>query len=209
MLILISHFATPITSPIEPMASHRDYSAELSRFGLSTISSDIHGASSAHRMLQDAYIAATFGTYGETAYCAFLKTGLRDIPLMFSFVDCAGAYTVAQSALPHLPSNLRSAAGEQVIVVDYVVDEARGPVIPQDVWMPNSPRVYDQHVVRAVLRPPVFFVHTDGSVGLLLSEILSGNIEVSMPSQLVDVGRPSIHLHQKVNCMTYSMSGSL
>ena len=54
-------------------------------------------------MLRHGYIAATFGTYGETAYCAFLKCGLGQIPLMFSIPGCTGAYTVAQSVLPHLP----------------------------------------------------------------------------------------------------------
>lgn len=149
-------------------------------------------------MLRHGYIAATFGTYGETAYCAFLKCGLGQIPLMFSIPGCTGAYTVTQSVLPHLPHGWRAADGTPVVLLDCIIDQTRGPVIPQEVWMPNSPRVYDQHVMRAVLRPPTFFVHSDGSVGLPLPQILSGNFAVNNANAPVDVGRSSIHLHIKV-----------
>ena len=95
-------------------------------------------------MLRHGYIAATFGTYGETAYCAFLKCGLGQIPLMFSIPGCTGAYTVAQSVLPHLPHGWRAADGTPVVLLDCIIDQTRGQVVPQEVWMPNSPRVYDQ-----------------------------------------------------------------
>ncbi|VDB84966.1 unnamed protein product [Peniophora sp. CBMAI 1063] len=155
-------------------------------------------ASVSQHMLIHGYIATTFGTYGEKAYCAIIKCGLEQIPLMFSMPGCTGVYTVPQNALPHLPQGLQSADGTPAVLLDRIIDQTRGPVVPQEVWMPKSPRVYDQHVLRAVLRPPIFFVQTDGSVGIPLSQIILGNIAVHNPTTPVDVGRSSIHLRIKI-----------
>ncbi|KAI0035440.1 hypothetical protein K488DRAFT_83017 [Vararia minispora EC-137] len=159
----------------------------------------------AAHMLRHGYLSVTFGDYSERAFWAFLKCNLTQLPIMFSLPGCTGAYTVAQSVLPHLPPGWRAADGTYVVLLDCVVDQTRGPVIPQEVWMPNSPRVYEQHVVRAVLRPPTFFVHTDGSVGLPLPQILSGNFAVSMANTPIDVGRSSIHLHIKVSTVIHPL----
>jgi hypothetical protein len=167
-------------------------------------SSSSMSSNTAGHMLRYGYISATFGAYGEMAYCSFLKCSLSQLPIMFSLPGCTGAYTVAHNVLPHLPPGWRAADGTYVVLLDCVVDQTRGPVIPQEVWMPNSPRVYDQHVVRSVLRPPTFFVHTDGSVGLPLLQILSSNFAVSMANQPIDVGRSSIHLHIKVSRCSYT-----
>ena len=96
-------------------------------------------------LLRHGHIAATFGTYGEAAYCAFLKCALEKIPLVFSDIPgCDKAYAIMHSAIPHLPYVWHSADGTPVVLLDCVIDQTRGPIVSQEVWLPENPRVFDQ-----------------------------------------------------------------
>jgi len=49
-----------------------------------------------------------------------------------------------------------------------------GTVIPQNLWVPNTVTDRRQHVEEAGLQMPIFFLHTDGRLGLTLEAAVGG-----------------------------------
>ncbi|KAI0311105.1 hypothetical protein OF83DRAFT_788000 [Amylostereum chailletii] len=126
-------------------------------------------------ILHQGNIGKTFGSEAGPHFESFLKRPLAELPIFYEAPrpGWVGAYAVAQHHL-------------------------RGPVVQQELWTPHSRRVWEQHVQRAELRPPTFFLHTNGAVGLALTDVLSGNFAIHAADEEINVGRSSIHLHIKV-----------
>lgn len=52
---------------------------------------------------------------------------------------------------------------------------ARGPVVPQRLWAPQSPTRRQQHVDEGVLTLPLIFVDFDWTVGVSVADAIAGN----------------------------------
>ena len=60
---------------------------------------------------------------------------------------------------------------------------AIGTVIPQNLWTPTTVADRRQHVQDAELQRPIFFVHTDGRLGLPLEAAVGGRCHTLLNSQ--------------------------
>ncbi|KAI0035486.1 hypothetical protein K488DRAFT_23237, partial [Vararia minispora EC-137] len=74
-----------------------------------------------------------------------------------------------------------------------------GPVVPQTLWVPRSSRDLAQYVLEAELQLPIFFLRTNGGVGLSVADAAAGNSSALVGcSQPVNVGgRTSVHLRMQ------------
>ena len=68
-------------------------------------------------------------------------------------------------------------------VLDRCVLKGIGTVIPQVLWTPERVADHRQHVQDAELQLPIFFLHTDGSLGLSLEAAASGRCNTLLNSQ--------------------------
>ncbi|KAI0301642.1 hypothetical protein B0F90DRAFT_1628618 [Multifurca ochricompacta] len=82
------------------------------------------------------------------------------------------------------------------MVLDYRADISRGTIIPQGLWLPQTPRDLRKYVTDAVLQLPIFLRQDDGSIGMSLSDVVLGNFRRLLDSvQQVNVGgRTSVHI---------------
>jgi len=62
-----------------------------------------------------------------------------------------------------------------MLVLDYAVDQTRGPVVPQMLWQPLSELRRQQYVEQSRLQLPIFFIHEDDTIGVALADAISGN----------------------------------
>ena len=58
-----------------------------------------------------------------------------------------------------------------------------GTVVPQTLWTPHTVTDRRQHVAEAHLQLPIFFVHTNGSLGLSLEAAMSGRCHTLVHAQ--------------------------
>ena len=66
--------------------------------------------------------------------------------------------------------------GSPGYTLDFEVDHGRGPVVPQEMWAPQSARRCKQHVDDGELTLPIFFVDVVAwSVGVSISGVMAGS----------------------------------
>jgi hypothetical protein len=58
-----------------------------------------------------------------------------------------------------------------------------GTVIPQNLWIPTTVTDRKRHVQDAVLQMPIFFLHTDGRLGLTLDAAVVNRCDTLLNSQ--------------------------
>ena len=58
-----------------------------------------------------------------------------------------------------------------------------GTVVPQILWAPSAATDQRQHVQDAELQMPIFFLHTDGRLGLTLEAAVGGRCHTLLDSQ--------------------------
>ena len=62
----------------------------------------------------------------------------------------------------------------------YLLDHSvvhTGTVVPQALWSPQNVNDFRQHVSDASLQMPIFFTHTNGTLGLSLSDAANGRYQ--------------------------------
>ncbi|KAI0261600.1 hypothetical protein BC834DRAFT_796328, partial [Gloeopeniophorella convolvens] len=75
-------------------------------------------------------------------------------------------------------------------------DLARGTIVPQGLWLPQTPRDMKKYVTDAVLQLPLFLRQENGTIGMSLLDVIHGNFRTLIDSvRQVDVGgRTSVHV---------------
>jgi hypothetical protein len=86
-------------------------------------------------------------------------------------------------------------------LIDYDARDLKGTVVPQALWVPRSQNATTKFVLDAVLQLPIFFVCSDGTVGLPLQEAIEGPGRTLLwAQQPAPVGRhATFHLRIKVS----------
>jgi hypothetical protein len=134
--------------------------------------------------LSEDYISYTFGPRIAEAY----------VTNLFS-VDVASIQTICQNDTFYVlnpPSYYCPPAlsihGQDAWLLDYAV-RTGGSVVPQQLWSPQGQGDRRRYVDQAQLRLPVFFVNTNGSLGVPVMNAAAGNMQlhgVTLPRQLAD-----------------------
>ncbi|KAI0318507.1 hypothetical protein OF83DRAFT_1171023 [Amylostereum chailletii] len=150
-----------------------------------------------HTILRDGYIAYTFGEECAETFLQFLlKLPPRSLTTTFSVSGWAGSFSLPQAVVPSIRANILCSLGQPHLLLDYLVDNTRGAVVPQALWAPRSNRDMTHYVVDASLLLPTFFIRNTGTIGLSLIDAAAGNCGSLVGcSQPVNVGgRTSVHL---------------
>jgi hypothetical protein len=58
-----------------------------------------------------------------------------------------------------------------------------GTVVPQTLWIPHNVTDREHHVQNAELQMPIFFLHTDGRLGLPLEAAIAGRCHTLLNAQ--------------------------
>ncbi|KAI9441285.1 hypothetical protein H4582DRAFT_2073489 [Lactarius indigo] len=150
----------------------------------------------AESMLHHGYIGLTFGTYSETFFASVLKVSPRSIQVGFSAPGWPTSFFIAPITSLAITANAMSSRGFLIMVLDYKAELTRGTIIPQGLWLPQTPRDMRKYVTDAVLQLPIFLRQDDGSIGMSLSDVVLGNFRRLVDSvQQVNVGgRTSVHI---------------
>ncbi|KAF8483268.1 hypothetical protein DFH94DRAFT_302686 [Russula ochroleuca] len=153
-------------------------------------------ATGADNMFMHGYIGLTFGLHTESFFSSVLKTSPRALQVGFSAPGWPAAFFIAPINNPNVPANAMSSRGYLMIVLDYRADLARGTIVPQVPWFPQTPRDMRKYVTDAVLQLPIFLRQDDGTIGMSLSDVIHGNFRRLVDSvQQVNVGgRTSVHV---------------
>ena len=164
--------------------------------------------SGAESMLQHGYIGLTFGTYSESFFASVLKVSPRFIQVGFSAPGWPTSFFIAPITSLAITANAMSSRGFLIMVLDYKADLLRGTIVPQSLWLPQTPRDMRKYVTDAVLQLPIFLRQDDGSIGMPLSDVVLGNFRRLVDSvQQVNVGgRTSVHIRINVSCVSAARS---
>ena len=138
----------------------------------------------AHDYLTDGYISYTFGSRIAEGYIAHL----------FS-IDAASIQVIRQSAAFYalnapsyaIPPTL-SLYGQDAWLLDFAV-RSSGSVVPQQIWSPQGQGDRRRYVEQAQIRMPVFFINSNGSLGVPVVSAAAGDMQLRgghLPPQLAD-----------------------
>ena len=138
--------------------------------------------SGARDYLTDGYISNTIGSRAE-GYIARLFG-----------VDAASIQAIRQTAFYvfnppsySIPPAL-SVHGRDAWLLDFAV-RSGGSVVPQQLWSPQGQSDRRRYVEQAQIRMPVFFINTNGSLGVPVVSAAAGNMQLRdghLPPQLAD-----------------------
>lgn len=118
--------------------------------------------------LSESHISHTFGLKRTLGLLStiILKTGIDTFDKV-QYVARLGCLELPPGAVYE---------GSPGRTLDFEVDRNRGPVVPQEMWAPQSARRFKQHVDEGGLTLPFFFVDTMmWSVGVCISDVMAGN----------------------------------
>jgi hypothetical protein len=146
-----------------------------------------HAPQFAPDFLIDGYIAYTFKPQNAEGYLVHLFN-----------VNAASVHhqSGAFYALNHPVHNIPPAHfvnGQDAWLLDYVV-RAGGSVVPQEPWSPQGQGDRRRYVIQAQFRMPVFFVDSDGNLGVPVMNAAAGLHGAGLPPQLVDKTSIKIHI---------------
>ncbi|KAH8987177.1 hypothetical protein EDB92DRAFT_1801539, partial [Lactarius akahatsu] len=120
----------------------------------------------------DGFVARTFGPRDADHYFMFLfRSPLsRYLP---NLVYLQGAWYISRGA------NLMQGTSpgvpfQHTPLLDYSSCGTQGTIVPQKRWNPAEDVDVRRHVEGAILQLPIYFVNSNGSIGLPLSDILRG-----------------------------------
>jgi hypothetical protein len=147
--------------------------------------------------LTDGYISYTFTPLVAEVYLSFLLRVNLQTVRAFSFDDWPGAYFVwnhaANYSRPSRIVNERPAwlldyakSSEEDRAIRPVV--AVGSVVPQQFWSPQGQGDWRRYVEQAELHLPIFFVNTDGSVGVPVTDATTKRMSLHGADEPVPLG---------------------
>jgi hypothetical protein len=116
--------------------------------------------------LIDGYISETFGFQNAERYMALVFK--VDPQTVVAALQNGAFYVFNPPSRYTSPTHL--VHGENAWLVDYSVScQASGPVVPQQIWLPQEECERKNFVENAQFRVPAFFVNRNGSLGVPIS----------------------------------------
>jgi hypothetical protein len=138
----------------------------------------------------DGYISRSFGPQlAERHFCHILKS--KSVPASFRLGPDRSSFIV------DFPN--------QSCLLDRG-DLGMGTVIPQNLWIPTTVTDRRQHVQDAELQMPIFFLHTDGKLGLTLEAAVSGRCHTLLNSQCSAPLGPRATTHIRIGVSEHFLS---
>lgn len=135
--------------------------------------------------LTDGYLSYTYTSRNAEQYLVVLfKVDARSI---VALRDQSGAFYVFNPPSHYSPPH-RQIRGQDAWVLDYAV-RSGGSVVPQQLWFPQGQGDRRRYVELAQLHMPVFFVNSDGSLGVPVMNAAVGQMQLHgehLPPQLID-----------------------
>jgi len=155
-------------------------------------------AMSQHRtyisVLVDGYVSKSYGPKeAERYFQSLLKS--NSVP-----DSCRDGHSFVVTSVPH---HIRTQFPTQNA---WVLDRGvmgPGTVVPQILWTPQTITDRRQHVAEAQLQLPIFFVHTNGSLGLSLETAISGRCHNLVHAQYCAPLGPQTTTHIRIGWPGY------
>ena len=143
------------------------------------------------QLLVDGYISHSFGPQlAERHFSHILKS--KAIFASYCFGQDGGSFVV-------------SSPNQYSWVLDRSVQNI-GTVIPQVLWIPHTVTDRRQHVQDAELQRPIFFLHTDGRLGLTLEAAVSGRCNTLLNSGCSAPLGPQTTTHIRIGVSEHFLS---
>ena len=178
----------PASSPTQhqSLENHRKELLTAPSYQYSTQHMNPH-AHQPPQLLIDGYIATMFGPRDTETYHSIL---LRREPRLLQPYNLTG-YPGIFFANPPLRPDLDPRQQQTPWVIDYTVLN-QGTVIKQQIYVPR--------IQLESLRPPIFFVHRNGGLGLPLNQAAGGDcMSLQGASHLTPLGACSTHAQIRIN----------
>jgi hypothetical protein len=158
-----------------------------------------------YSILHHGYIAHMFTIFTEHFFQCVLKSPLQSVNVQFSVEGLPNTFAVAQGEVINISGNFPNLYGQPYLLLDFLADTSRGPIVPQTLWIPRSVRDQSHYVLEAELQLPIFFIRNDGGIGISLTDASSGSSSSLLGNtQPVNVGgRTSVHLRIQVRKSFY------
>jgi len=135
--------------------------------------------------LTDGYISYTFGS--RNAESNIVRLFQVVAPFVRAIRHWSGAFYVLNQPSQYSPPAL-SVYGRNAWLLDYAV-RSGGSVVPQQLQFPQGEGDRRRYVDQVQFRVPVFFVNTDGNLGVPLMDAAAGRMQLlgaDLPPQLAD-----------------------
>ena len=101
------------------------------------------------------------------------------------------------------PSGLESDQhNQETWAVDYAIRDT-GSVIPQKIWTTRKRSDRQRYVFDEPLRPPIFFAHQDGGLGLPLTAAAAGGWTLLRNAEKVPYIGSSTHIQIRINVSSF------
>ena len=139
----------------------------------------------------DRYISVSFGAQSaERHFSHILKS--KTISASYRFGLDGGSFVV------NSPNQYSRGLDRRVL--------SYGTVVPQILWIPHTVTDRRQHVEDAELQMPIFFLHTDGRLGLSLEAAVGGRCHTLLNSQSSAPLGPQTTTHIRIGVSEHSLS---
>ncbi|KAA1468809.1 hypothetical protein DENSPDRAFT_815367 [Dentipellis sp. KUC8613] len=129
----------------------------------------------------DGIITHSFGPH-DAEYIlgtGLLKVNPNTVAFMFGAAwDSPGSFSVYHYHFNHLATRPSSVTADNhaLLFIDFVVNWAVGSIVRQRLWRPHTQADQLLHVANARLCLPIFFIHSNGMVGVPLADAIQGRI---------------------------------
>ncbi|KZV62488.1 hypothetical protein PENSPDRAFT_739319 [Peniophora sp. CONT] len=147
------------------------------------------------------HICATFGSYQTRLF--WKRVIGADTVRLYPAVNGNGEQRIMLPHSPQSPAPLYAMPGiEGCWIVDFVPRIHLGPVVPQEPYIPSGTSDQIAPVYQG-LRAPIWFIQTNGTVGIPLLDALEGKTNRLWGSQNVVSGtRQNTHFCLKVTLLS-------
>lgn len=124
----------------------------------------------------DGYLSYTFTPQVVEIYLAYLfKVDPKRVQA-FGVYHWPGAFFIADPPMNHCrPQHIGN--GKYAWLLDYAIGRG-GSVVPQQLWSPQGQGDWRRYVEQARLYIPVFFINTDGNLGVPVSHAAAGQMSL-------------------------------
>jgi hypothetical protein len=158
-------------------------------------------------LLVDGYISQTFSPQVADIYlcCLFKVQDSRQVQTI-PVPQWPRMFFVA-NRMPHCRSH-QIGPRQLAWLLDYAVGR-RGTVVHQQLWAPQGQGDWRRYVAQAVLHLPVFFVNTDGSLGVPVSYAAAGQLSLQNANEPPPLGDKTTTKIRISVCSLYAVDGAL
>jgi hypothetical protein len=155
-------------------------------------------------LLVDGYISYTFTPQVASIYlcCLFKVQDSRQVQAFHS-QQWPRKFFVA-NRMPHCRAHHQIGPNQFAWLLDYAIENG-GSVVPQQLWAPQGQGDWRRYVEQAVLHLPVFFVNTDGSLGVPVSYAAAGQMSLQNAKEPPPLGEKTTTKIRISVCSLYAV----